>query len=201
MSKDEATLEFDAGIREAYDAMGPTQEAKMRVRARLEEERRAYAANASRPRRRALIILPLAAGIAAIAVVVSIGMLSSATTSTKEAAIQPNTMARESEERQPDVAASGGTAKEMAAEEGSASGAVNSTDAAPAAAPYPTVALDSGETYEVGARVDVEPAPNSFESARALDESGNMAVECTVAQRRYVRFAGDEAWYELAPST
>ncbi len=198
MSKDETALGFDAGVRKAYDAMGPTQDARERVRARLEEEQRAYAkAKVSRPQRRAMIILPLAAGIAAIAAVLFVGVRSN--TTSMQASPQQNAVAQKGDDKQ--VSASGATSQEVAAEEGFAMDAAESEDARYAKSPYQAVVLDNGQTYEVGLPVDADPASDSFEVAKALDKDGNAVVECTVAEGRYVRFSEGQTWYELVPST
>lgn len=198
MSKDETMLEFDAGIRKAYDAMGPTQDARERVRVRLVEEQRTNAqANASHPHRKAMIILPLAAGIAAIAVVLSVGALSKSDATKAE--LQPNAVVQKNEEKQPST--SGTVSQEVAAEEDAAMDAAEAANVRYAEPPYQAVTLDNGKTYEVGALASIDPASDSLETAWALDKDGNAVVECTVAQGRYVRFADDGAWYELVPSS
>lgn len=183
MSERLSDQEFGRLVHDAYEAMAPTDDVRDRVLRSLREAEAPARGGAGR-RRALLVALPLAACLALAVVLVS---TRGAGTFETSAAAERTMMADEAAEVEMDAAGVPEEA-ELVAEE-----------AAPAAEVRrhvgETVTLVDGTTFEVGDVVDAAPAYDTLEDATADD--GGEGRPCEVADRSFVRFAGESSWYAL----
>lgn len=206
--------EFDKRVYDAYESLGPTDEARNRVFAALREAQDAresheqhepqvrqpvFAARAIR------VALPLAACLVVAITAVSVWAIapsarpsgtneSSAMRLKQEEPLHESDAAKgatpESDAAPADAAAEKSSAFEDAAEAGSVA-----EEEAPLAPAERTVTLDDGSRFVLGDALAKTPTWTTAEDAQLWD--GEQTVPCKVADRQFVYVDEDGLWYEL----
>ena len=188
---------LDVRMRNAYEAMAPTDDAQKRVLEslrRVEKEQEGQAHTTLKPTHRRMwwIALPAAACVLVALVVVSLTVMAPSQTKPQQAA--PTTNQRQLPEESYETGAADAVAsdEEMVASEENA--AANNMYQA---APYKRVTTASGTTFTVGEAVLDEPAYSNLEDATAYNPESSKTASCVVADEQFVRFENDSSWYRL----
>lgn len=231
-SPNTASASLDARVRDAFDAMGPDEATRARVLSALREraaedpapapatpavEKSAAAAPATpaverpapatraHPSRGLRVVLPLAACLALVAIVVTAGALGRANDAApmNQAAPQSERAAEEAlvvEDVEPRGAEKGLMEAEPADEDAVKAAGEAYNGSAPAqdawsACPY--VELGSGTVLRTGSPTDATVDESRAVAATARDTTGSKTWACTVVDDAFVRYEGDDVWRDL----
>lgn len=206
--------EFNKRVHDAYESLGPTDDAHDRVLAALREaqdareSRELQEPQARQPvfaTRMTRVVLPLAACLVVAITAVSVWAIapstqpsgtneSSAVRLRQEESAYDSDAAKgaapESAAAPADAAAEKSSAFEDAAEAGSAA-----EEEVPLAPAERTVTLDDGSTFVLGDALAKTPTWTMTEDAQLWD--GEQTAPCQVADRQFVYVDEDGLWYEL----
>ena len=196
---------LEGRVRAAYDAMGPSDEARERVLQALTGEGEATSRTpAARSRRPLVLVVALAAAACvALAVVLvrapspvaSDSMAANATKADEAPAAGVAPAADEAEEyAAQDVAAMGADEREAAVQDSVAK------QTAPAMPACPLVTLADGARRQVVGPATDDVDESEVEAAVASSADGARSVACEVAEGRFVRYEDDPVWYDTAPA-
>lgn len=166
-------------VYDAYDALSPSEDAQMRVLEALRAHNGSVGKGEARKQTRRgrilwLITLPAAACLAVVAL---LGV------SHNRDAASADSKGLASEER-----------LVMEMEE------ADSYEDLSLAHEYPLVVVSPSLTLRVGDVASHAVDEDRAEEAVATNEEGTQEVPCWVVDQRYVRYEGDETWYEAAPA-
>lgn len=166
--------QFDQLVHDAYESFGPDEEARGRVLLSLQEAKASKGAQGRRGVRPWLVALPVAACLALAAVLIQTNDIAPVreTTMVSDETVDNETVADEE------------VAYESASEP-SEKTVVEEADE--------VVTLADGSSFVVGDVLEGEPAYESVEEAQVDGRP------CVVADRAFVRFEGEDTWYELYP--